>query len=67
MALHYSAAEPADSTLSCGAIEILASEVAEIVCLNIRSGPSFAVADAYENLYDLTDEAIKIVENAENL
>jgi predicted phosphoribosyltransferase len=29
-----------------------------IVCLNIRSGPSFAVANAYVNWYDLTDEEV---------
>jgi predicted phosphoribosyltransferase len=45
-------------TGSMGAIELLAPEVDEIVCLNIRSGPVFAVADAYENWYDLTDEEV---------
>lgn len=45
-------------TASLGAIELLAPEVDEIVCLNIRSGPSFAVADAYVNWYDLTDEEV---------
>ena len=45
-------------TASLGAIELLAPEVDEIVCLNIRSGPSFAVAEAYENWYDLTDEDV---------
>ncbi len=45
-------------TASLGAVELLMSEVDEIVCLNIRSGPSFAVADAYENWYDLTDEEV---------
>ena len=38
------------------AIELLAPEVDEIVCPNIRSGESFSVAEAYENWYDLTDE-----------
>jgi putative phosphoribosyl transferase len=46
-------------TASLGAIELLAPEVDEIVCLNIRSGPSFAVADAYKNWYDLTDEEVQ--------
>ncbi len=46
-------------TASMGAIELLAPEVDEIVCLNIRSGSSFAVASAYENWYDLTDEEAK--------
>jgi putative phosphoribosyl transferase len=45
-------------TASLRAIELLAPEVDEIVCLNIRSGLSFAVADAYENWYDLTDEEV---------
>jgi predicted phosphoribosyltransferase len=45
-------------TASLGAIELLAPEVDEIVCLNIRSGPSFAVANAYVNWYDLTDEDV---------
>jgi predicted phosphoribosyltransferase len=45
-------------TASLGAIELLAPEVDEIVCLNIRSGLSFAVADAYVNWYDLTDEEV---------
>ncbi len=46
-------------TASLGAIELLIPEVDEIVCLNIRSGPSFAVAEAYENWYDLTDEDVQ--------
>ena len=55
-------------TASMGAIKLLAPEVDEIVCLNIRSGPVFAVADAYKNWYDLTDdEVIKILERAKKL
>ena len=51
-------------TASQGAIELLASEVDEIVCPNIRSASSFAVAEAYENWYDLTDEeVVRILEN----
>jgi putative phosphoribosyl transferase len=58
----------AASTASMGAVELLAPEVDEIVCLNIRSGPVFAVSDAYKNWYDLTDEeVIKILERAEKL
>jgi putative phosphoribosyl transferase len=45
-------------TASLGAIELLALEVDEIVCLNIRSKPSFAVAEAYKNWHDLTDEEV---------
>ncbi len=45
-------------TASMNAVELIVSEVDEIVCLNIRSGPSFAVAEAYKNWYDLTDEEV---------
>lgn len=45
-------------TASLAAVELLASEVDEIICLNIRTGSSFAVAEAYENWYDLTDEEV---------
>lgn len=52
-------------TGSLGAIELLAPKVEEIVCLNIRSGPAFAVADAYKNWYDVTDEeVIKLLQRA---
>ena len=55
-------------TASMGAIKLLAPEVDEIVCLNIRSGAVFAVADAYKNWYDLTDEEVtKILKRAEKL
>jgi len=37
------------------AVESLAAEADEVVCLNVRSGPVFAVADAYEHWHDLTD------------
>lgn len=44
------------------AINIIKAEVEEIVCLNVRAGFSFAVADAYRNWYDLTDhEVIEIL------
>jgi putative phosphoribosyl transferase len=45
-------------TGSLGAIDLLVREVDEILCPNIRSGESFAVAEAYENWYDLTDEEV---------
>jgi len=45
------------------ALDLLA-EVDELYCLNIRGGWSFAVADAYENWYDLTeDEVLEILES----
>jgi predicted phosphoribosyltransferase len=43
-------------TASLDAIGLLAPEVDGLVCLNIRSGPFFAVADAYRRWYDLSDE-----------
>jgi putative phosphoribosyl transferase len=50
-------------TASLGAIELLASEVDQIICLNIRSRSSFAVADAYVNWHDLTDkEVLKLLQ-----
>jgi putative phosphoribosyl transferase len=55
-------------TASLSAVDLLAPEVDEIVCINIRSGPVFAVADAYKNWYDLTDEdVIRILKSAEKL
>ena len=52
-------------TASLGAVSLLAPEVDEIVGLNIRSGPVFAVVEAYKNWSDLTDEeVIKVLQNA---
>ena len=45
-------------TGSAHAIALLAPNVDEVVCLNVRSGPFFAVADAYENWYDLSDDEV---------
>jgi len=39
-------------------VEALVHEVDELLCLNVRSGPFFAVADAYRNWHDLTDEEV---------
>ncbi|MHA2029723.1 MAG: phosphoribosyltransferase [Candidatus Kariarchaeaceae archaeon] len=37
--------------------------VDKLICLNIREGPSFAVADAYQHWYDVsTDEAKQILD-----
>ncbi|MBI5075440.1 MAG: phosphoribosyltransferase [Nitrospirae bacterium] len=33
-------------------------EIDELVCLNIRGGQRFAVAEAYRNWYDLSDEEV---------
>ncbi len=43
-------------TGSPSAVERVAPLVDELVCLNVRSGYSFAVADAYEEWYDLSEE-----------
>ncbi|MGP3702849.1 MAG: phosphoribosyltransferase [Candidatus Bathyarchaeota archaeon] len=50
----------ASPTGSLSAVNLLTSNpnINLIVCLNIRGGPVFAVADAYENWYDLTDEEV---------
>lgn len=45
-------------TGSEGAVELIAPNVDELVCLNIRGGPVFAVADAYQDWYDLSDEEV---------
>jgi len=39
-------------------VEVLMPEVDELFCLNVRSGPFFAVASAYRNWHDLTDEEV---------
>ncbi|MBI5042850.1 MAG: phosphoribosyltransferase [Nitrospirae bacterium] len=45
-------------TASKRTAELVLSETDELICLNVRSGFPFAVADAYENWYDLTDEEV---------
>jgi putative phosphoribosyl transferase len=45
-------------TASKKTVDSILPEVDELVCLNIRSGYPFAVADAYEDWYDLTDEDV---------
>ena len=45
-------------TGSKGTVEIILPEVDELVCLNIRSGYEFAVANAYEDWYDLNDNEV---------
>ena len=50
-------------TAPLSAINLVKPYADRIVCLNIRSGPIFAVADAYEVWYDLSDgEVIDILE-----
>ena len=45
-------------TASKKTVDSILPEVDELVCLNIRSGYPFAVANAYEYWYDLTDEEV---------
>ena len=45
-------------TAPVNAIELISAYVDKVVCLNIRSGSFFAVADAYKEWYDLEDEDV---------
>lgn len=45
-------------TGSRGAVRLVSSKANLTVCLNIREGPFFAVADAYEDWHDLTDDEV---------
>ena len=45
-------------TGSESAVELIAPSVNVLLCLNIRGGPLFAVADAYQNWYDLSDKEV---------
>jgi predicted phosphoribosyltransferase len=52
-------------TAPISAIELIRPHADKIVCLNIRSGPSFAVADAYKVWRDLEDQdVVKILKLA---
>jgi predicted phosphoribosyltransferase len=42
-------------TAPISAIELIRPHADKVVCLNIRYGPFFAVADAYKVWYDLED------------
>jgi predicted phosphoribosyltransferase len=45
-------------TAPISAIELIRPLTERVVCLNIRSGPFFAVANAYKRWYDLEDEDV---------
>lgn len=45
-------------TASRSSAERVSREADQLVCLNIRSGGSFAVADAYDEWYDLDDREV---------
>ena len=52
-------------TGSLSAVRRVGELAEEVICLNIRSGPSFAVADAYEEWYDLSEgDAIRMLREA---
>jgi predicted phosphoribosyltransferase len=40
-------------------VERIAAKVDGIYCANIRTGLRFAVADAYERWYDVTEEEVR--------
>jgi predicted phosphoribosyltransferase len=42
-------------TASASSATMLAGQVDQLICLNIRSGRTYAVAEAYEDWYDLDD------------
>jgi len=50
-------------TASLSAIDLLKPHVDRIVCLNIRTGTVFAVADAYKQWYDLEDNDVMEILN----
>jgi putative phosphoribosyl transferase len=45
-------------TASKETIDFILPEIDELICLNVRRRFPFAVADAYRNWYDLTDEEV---------
>jgi putative phosphoribosyl transferase len=45
-------------TASASSAELVSRTVDQLVCLNIRSGGQFAVADAYKHWYDLNDREV---------
>jgi len=45
-------------TGSMEAVQLISSKADLLLCLNIRAGPVFAVADAYKEWYDLSDEEV---------
>lgn len=52
-------------TASKDSVRRIEDEVDEVVCLNIRSGPTFAVARAYKDWHDLSDdEVVEILERS---
>lgn len=56
---HSSMVIVAVPTAPLGTIQRIAPRVDKLVCLNIRESWVFAVADAYQNWYDLNDDEVK--------
>ena len=55
-------------TAPVSAINLVRPYANRIICLNIRSGPIFAVADAYKAWYDRTDgEVVEIIERKDEM
>lgn len=54
-------------TGSRATIDLVLHEADEIVCLNTRKGVPFAVADAYQNWYDLSEEEVLGILRRHNL
>jgi predicted phosphoribosyltransferase len=48
-------------TGSARSVEHLADIADEVCCANLRRGPSFAVADAYERWYDLSEDEVAAI------
>lgn len=59
--LHPSRIVIAVPTGSARSVEGIAAIAEEVCCANLRRGPRFAVADAYERWYDLTDDEVAAI------
>lgn len=53
-------------TASASALELVSSHVNKIFCLNVRDTMMFAVADAYQEWYDLSEEKVVEILRAKN-
>ena len=54
-------------TASRSSVDLVARYVDEVVCLNVRGAPFYAVADAYLEWHDLSDEEVMIYLSSERL
>jgi predicted phosphoribosyltransferase len=53
-------------TASASALELVSPQVDKIFCLNVRDTMMFAVADAYQEWYDLSEEEVMEILRAHN-